>query len=518
MKITAFPHAKAFKELKISHGTRYIPWQTRAYESSTLNKDFDNLFKPLNDFLETCLTEDEKESIWNSYVAIYQEIEDGGDLSILTNIQVHVADIFEIITFERVKSFVENQTYLLYPPAIQTALPPHDMGAIGKTYLRHHYTDLIVFSIMAKALVPMFGTLIRTVKDLVVNDKKEYVTMRIVDKAHGFLSNPATEKLRNYIYENFHKGASDSNLLHAGISTHEHDEYLFAHVVVKRIAVSSLLLRDESLVANIYNVLDRHTIAKGRKKSEFVKNKANGDQYASDTEGDRAIRDGYKVKQKMSFTVIVEAECWMAEYFDVQQLEPKVTKLLMTRCHGNAKRLAYANLHDYKLVLIAAVMCAYVPVINGIPTSKLLHIKILRLVNRDTAIHMLAVTQAVLYTWGFKLLANILTADSNEELSSTQTLSARSPAIRRMAHQPRDRLNVLYSHHRKTPTALGLKGTSPGEHTIHRFLTSISMYDLYYNSPTCIMPEIDDMSNRLHLPPTNELRDDLIELILKVKG
>ena len=519
MKITPTPHIRSFRELKIEHGSQYIPWDTRAYELSTLNKDFDNLFRPLNDFMEERLTADEQAVIWNAYVEIFSIIKNGdGGLSLLGQVREHVAKIFTVITYEKVFSFVQDTTYFKYPPNLFSSYEQVEMNAHSKTYLRSHYSELIAFSIMCKALVPMFGKLVRIVKESVDNDKKEYVTMRITDNIPEFLENPATEKLRDYIHANFHKDAKDSNLIHAGIPSAEYDNYLFAHVIIKRIAVSSLLFEGESLVANIYNVLDKHPIAKGRKKSEFVKEKSVNDQRATDDGGDRAIRDGYKVKQKITSSIITEAEVWMSTYFDIKRIEPRVTQKLITRCHNNMKRVKRADMYEFKQVLIAAVLGSYVNTdAPGAYSGKLLHLRTIELVGRETALHYMAATQAILYTWGFELLAQLVTADVADTPIDTQILPSKAPSVRRMTPQPRERLNVLYTYHRKTPNNLGLKGTSPGEHTIHKFLTSLTSHTLYYNAPNVIKPEIEDITGRIHLPPVNDIRDELIDLILKVK-
>lgn len=282
-------------------------------------------------------------------------------------------------------------------------------GTRAQTYLRDEYVDLMTYSLMMRLMFPIWGEFIPRAKGTGGTTYKEYLAYHLLARTE-LMHCSAALRLREYIEANSKEDAPPSAIID-GMSSQEFPVWVLALVVTRRVCIGDLRGLDTTspkLVRYVYNFIVQKvqgsetnfgSVGKVNPKSMDI---AGGD----DEDSGGARYETYKIREDITIgdkvflshglrNIVAESLKIVAD-LDVAQLK----RALVT-----AKELEQVPLNDAQVTLARWIFKA---VVSPRATDYF---------NKPLVVQMLAATQVILWHWGYKELAMLVTARPSTERS-----------------------------------------------------------------------------------------------------
>lgn len=264
-----------------------------------------------------------------------------------------------------------------------------DKDKEGLTYYTEDYNDLMVFSIMLKAVMPVWGMYH---KEFTESIGKYYIHIAAVELIRSPAINKLAPmlKLESYIecFTKIKVKKTGYSLL-SGIGSEEIPTFLMSLALIKKVVIYNVQDPNSSIVKNVYHLLNERC-------NEITKFKPN-EKKDTDTEGgDLAIADRYKIVQRLS-----PGASEMVRYYGndilkmAMAIDPTVPRSLVLEYASKVgNSLNFTENHIPILALIGG------NVISG---------RTLRVVPYETVMNMTKACAAVAEHWGYLEVAELLT-------------------------------------------------------------------------------------------------------------
>lgn len=276
----------------------------------------------------------------------------------------------------------------------------------GLTYFTKDYEDLMVFSIMLKSVMPIWGLYER-------NFKKEFGRYHILINTADLIRVPNVlkldpyKKLESYI-DCFSSEPikSDGFSLSVGVGSEEVPALLMAQALIKKVIIYDVSHPDYSIVTNIYHLLNE-------RYSDISKGKPNQKHTIDEEKSDITITDQYKIVQRVPPAISVMVDHYASNPEVVaKHIEPNVT-LTAVRKYVKAvgKGMTLSNFHIPILALV---------------TKDVINPGTLRVATYLPLCSLIASTAAVLETWNMVELSELITTEPQEKDIYQVTLSSTS--------------------------------------------------------------------------------------------
>lgn len=383
---------------------RKLQWDVYIFGKTGYAKNED-IYKEINGYWSS-LTEDQKEKIWTIYEKIYFALKEIPDIINLSNrLSLLVQELFEFHNLDAVGHWVRFREHLKLPPDLKDMCGPEDdERTIQRTYLRKDYIELVVMAVALRALIPVWGELIRLIVKEVGSNFKEYEAMRIISKSM-LISCPPMERLRRYIAATIDSDQELTSSILLGLGSSEIPDWLLSMVVIRRIAPGNIHYQEGrgSLISNIYAFLTGSIRDSDKKFGGMVKDKFPRDDKDDDDDRTSSI-ELYKVKQEASYAAIAIFSIYTEDphkmLFHLDQTAPKE---YLDECLASISDLYEMEIKTHHLTFSQWV-------INPVIPARAIHN-----LNKVALLRTMAVTQTLLWWWGFPDLALLSTATKEDE-------------------------------------------------------------------------------------------------------
>lgn len=263
-----------------------------------------------------------------------------------------------------------------------------DKDKEGLTYYTQDYEDLMVFSIMLKPFMPIWGIFHNEYTEI-IGKYSIHISAYDVIKSVTTINLPPIVKLENYI-QHFVENKVDTIgfSLVSGIGTEEIPKFLLALSLIKKVIVYDAEDMSSSIIKNVYHLLtERCNEINRTKPKEKV-----------DTEGnlnDTSASDMYKIIQRIPPSVSA-----MIEYYSqdipkmIRDIDNSVPEVLINK-YCNMK--LEVDIQTYHIQLI------------GIICNRIISVRSLQLINYESLISFLKTASCVAEHWGYLEVSELLT-------------------------------------------------------------------------------------------------------------
>lgn len=480
--------------MEISHLGKTLSWDISNFSRTKMVKD-EEQFRETNAFFNS-LPEHTQQNIFDTYTEMKAVFEVAIDfVEMQTSLTRLTTELYGHVQLDEIRHYLKYHANVIYPKTLKTDYDDSDTNK-SRTYLKHEYEGLVLLVLATRFMIPVWGEYL-TLNLKRLSGFKEYQALKLLSRTE-LIKSPEMGRLRIYVETTGISKNDKDNAIIRGTSSEELSEYILAIIVVRELSIGSIDASKEgtrSIITNIFGRIKNAVRDISRRPSQ-IREKFKLD----DVEGeDKSSRlEQYKNVQPVSI-----GDIEIHKYFvnRGQELALKVDPTLdlskLSVCMTLTKRMGTFNSDKHNILLVQWVLSRKVParVIPELTASELL-----------TA---MAVTQALLWHWGFLDLALLVTStlDKNRQ---PMVSSSRKQAKKETTKL----LNELFPYQANTASKSNSKN---GAHRAADELEkSVRSHFLLTKAPAGLKTYLDEITVNGSWVCPNDLLTQLTDMIVYV--
>lgn len=413
--------------IRLSHGNDSMVWDTSAYSKSSDHKSPMNpqlIFQELNGFWASMPLKSQ-EKFWNLYLEARQALDTLFDIRDLREALQDIAKrIFEIEELEHIDHWVKHRSGIRLPADLKESFEdivdvvdyPHRKE---KTYLKGEYVALATMVIQFRLMVPIWSEFIRNTRKAVGGNSKELEAFRLLYRSR-IHNSPALHRLQEYVQvtvKTLIGGELPATVILNGMSETELVDWMLATCIVRRLAMCPISVNDDvsNIITNVYQYVRLGVQGAPKKHGKKFGGRVNlrPPNEIGEERGKRAVAEINKVKQEIPDGIKVFLNVYADNPYRVllralgltrkgsHELTGPIPEGLENRfnqCLTTIDKIPGFEVEKHQETLIQYTLSNVFPP-KGVP-----------LLWYDTIKTMAAITQCVLWEWGFYDLAALMTA------------------------------------------------------------------------------------------------------------
>ncbi len=507
----------------ISHKDRpRLEWDISIYNKSRSQVEDEQgpLFEELNAVLAT-LPSERQDRIYDVYRFAREEQSKGFEMQPLTQVLQRVAkDLYELVTYDDARRWVDTQSGLRVPDGIKSILGPEDPRDplyLDRTYLEEDYKGLVAMGVAVRAMLPIWGEFLKTAKDYSGNANKEREGMRLLYFSSLINCEPM-KRLERYIEtttREFQKRGPTAASIMGGAGSTATPEIIQAITVVRRLAVCDLISRDGSVnvITNVYQFIlynlkgmDRKY---GGKYGANITDQADASTSREDSNDSRL--ELLRIKENVAAAVGVKKNVYSENIANmVEFVDPTIPREYLVLTARAIEPVDYKLYRPIQEFLMQAVLGSCIarehPTMSphGLPLMKL------------AAQHRAAiVVQSALWHWGFYQLAALLTAEEIQQ--PAEILGSADPM--RYNKQSTELLSQLFPYERQLPRSrTKSRYSNVGQRVIENFNIEARRPIWRLHAPKALVDMLPNPQAAENYEFISTVRDEMIQLFLKINS
>lgn len=199
-------------------------------------KSPDGLYSHLNLFLASLPDASQKE-LFELHQIAYNISQ--GDMALDKKIDAYadvVGKMSKLLTWEALLTFCESNGLVPVDPELPTV---NDTGnSNDNTFLQREGYEAVVYSMLMKFLMPIFGPLCNLASKTCGSDSKELISIRILDKSDWVKAEPYARLMRySFAYAARENSGISSLAIHKRISTNDIPYLILGHILIRRLCI-----------------------------------------------------------------------------------------------------------------------------------------------------------------------------------------------------------------------------------------------------------------------------------------
>lgn len=484
-----------------SHNGLSLQWDAGVYIKANLNT-IEAVFRDINGFWAQ-LPMEKQDDIWGCYQLIHETLNGVGDFAKLQNrLSGLVKTLYEYHSLQDINKYVQLYTNIAYPVSLKEIYGPNDPK--DRTYLRSDYVKLVNLAIALRPMVPIWGEYILRVRNQSGSNYKEYQAVGLLSKAYIISCEPMTQ-LRDYVTSSSQYATRSVSAIMGGLGSTELPEWLLAITLIRRVALGEVSAIDDktNLVSNIYNFVTNTLTSLDRKFDGRINEKYRENDGAGDDDN-ASLAESYKIKQPVSDGDLIAIGVYCEDPHKLAlQIDPSVSLDVLNSCLHSLDNMGEMEIKQHHITLTQWVTAVTLPP-RGIP-----HL------NKPTMLNVMAVTQAILWHWGFNDLACLATA-STVEMKANYLLGA-ADSRAKISRALVEELALAYPHvPRPTNRERTVRQSNPGCKAVDLLCAEMVRSEWYIHAPQELINISSAGNNNRRMVIPADIKNQLAELVLKI--
>lgn len=404
MRIYENPYKQKI-EVVIEHQGQKLAFLANVFGRKALCESSFDVFEQINEYWAAMPLQKQ-----NQVFEVYQEVERAFDLigdtdAVYTILNNCIKRLLELHPLSQLEFWLSVNPKIFVPETVKD-LPPdptENLFTSERTYTRKDYFPLLALSMFLRTVLPIWGQYIESIRRSSEMNRKEFIALQLLIGT-GVLECEAMQRLRVYINASANPDDIDHARTLEGFSTEDVPFLFQALVTVRRICLADLRGVDNrtQIVATLFKFMAPKAFSQADSnitiKKEDKRNSAGG----TDT-GKHSILETYRKRTEISFSEVAEFEYAVEDYIGIaQRLEPTLTEDEINYSVDSILKYRNGPITDVQLV-IASWMIK-----DQISPHALYYIE-----NTGAdwpTIKLLGALEAVLWKWGYRYLAALITA------------------------------------------------------------------------------------------------------------
>lgn len=481
--------------LELSHLGKTLRWDISNFGRTKMVKDAED-FREINNFFASLSPAHQQ-----GFFDVYEEIK------VLFNVVMNfhemqtelvrlTTQLYGYLDLDEMRHYIAFHAKVVYPDSLKEAYDVNDTNK-ARTYLKHEYKGLVLLVLGTRPMIPIWGEYL-TLNLKRLSGFKEYHALKLLANTE-IINCDEMMRLRDYVETTGISKNDRDNAVIRGTSSEELPEYLLAILVVRELSIGSIDASKEGTRSIITNVFARvrNAVRDISRRPTQIQEKFRLD----DVEGeDKSSRlEQYKNVLSVSIGDIEIHKLFIKKQEDLAlKVDPTVDLDKLRNCLALIRRMGTFDIGKHNVLLVQWVLARKVPA---------------RVMCEPTASELLgvmAVTQALLWHWGFLDLALMVTSALDTERMPI-TNSSRKQAKKETTQL----LNKLYPY--QTNTASKSNSKNCAHRAADEFEKSVRSHYLLTRVPTGLKSYFEEISVNGDWICPNDLLTQLTDLIVHVQ-
>ncbi len=500
--------------LRLSHRGEESFWDISSYYQRSGEKTpalADNtMFDEINAYWAQ-LSPERQQAIWDTYCQAREILDTHYDIDALRRPLAQVVkQLYDLMPIQEIAYWSKFQGIRL-----PSTLKDHygDRDPPDRTYLRQDYQGLVALAIALRPMLPIWGEFIGSTHKEAGNAFKEYQALRLLQHA-SITQSQEWQRLELYVHaslENSQQPTLSSTAVLTGLGSAEMPTWLLGLVVVRRLTVAPISAKEDnsSLISNIHQYISNTLKSQDRKlgTQKFggtgkVSDKNKPDKNPEDQKA--SVVELYKVKQEVSDGDLVILNVYTEDVHRMAAgIDPTYDAWKVDRCVECIQQLQHLRTEPHWMHLAQWVVH---PVMSprGVP-----HL------NKPSLLRVLAVTQALLWHWGFYDLAALATASPLQTAEDQTGVFAEGRP--RIPKQLVDQAGIHWPHYRAgRGKQVTERQQNVGTRAADKFCDAVTANDWQLHCPTELLELTSRYPNTRRLKLPQDIRATTMNLLFKV--
>lgn len=505
-----------FIEVAVVHKDKRINWATMPYSKIRV-ADQQRVFQEINDYWKW-LGVEAQDKIFHCYVKIREIIDMSMDpMRSSIGISHYVNEMYKSMPMESFRYWLCTIGNLFIPLDTEEVITEDSRyNRLDQTYLKHDYINLASMALALRPMIPVWGEFLDqcTTQELHKEEEvialingTEIVNWPIDEKSiDGTPVETAYDKLTSYVRFCVENEATTLSTLWRGMSSIEIADILQSRVMVRRLTI--VLLNDpssHSIVSNTFRYIKTNINPADRSTADRV-NEKRPDNSGSDEDDKTSFIESNKNKQRVPPGDIAAFNVDALDYkLLINKVDPTVPEDKIKACLDYIPVISNKEIHPHQELIAQCVMQ------KAFPPKAFYH------VNKLAVNHLLAMTQAILWHWGFEHIAVFMQVElfynGDTGVSSQPRNSTR---IQNRFKDEMDRLFPFHKPQRTTGSGVPTPPVNMAGISIQTIHASIRASNWVYHGPEELFVAAEQVSASkvLVIPP--QIKSMLTELIIKI--
>lgn len=418
--------------VRLTHAGESMVWDVSVYSKSSDHKSPMNpqlIFKEINGWWASLPLKSQLK-FWE----LYQEAREVLDTIFnVSDLQERLQDIirrfYDIEEFTSLDHWVRHHSGIRFPADLKETIEDIRSDGIDypnrkeKTYLKGEYIDLAVMTVQLRPMVPIWAEFIRMTRRDVGGNSKELEAFRLLYQSKIHESNTMS-RLQEYVHVTVSTlVGSDlpATVILNGMSETELSDWMLATCVVRRLAMCQISVNDEAsnIITNVYQYVRLGVQGSQKKHGKKFGGRVNlrPPSEMGEDKQKRAVAEINKVKQELPDGVRVFLNVFMEKptivlyralgltqrgSMELIAEKPEGIDERLTACAAVVDQIPDLSFEPFQITLVQYTLSHVFPA-KGVPLLTFSSLK-----------NAIAVSQCVLWEWGFYDLAALLTAQRYE--------------------------------------------------------------------------------------------------------
>ncbi|WJJ54879.1 hypothetical protein [Xanthomonas phage RTH11] len=513
MKITAVSApSSGLTSITLEHKGKISNWDVSSTYSRTQNRneeeiDTETLFAEINSYWAS-LSVDRQAGIWEAFESIRLIFEADYQLEAATaKLKQKVAVLYNYMPLAEIQHHLNFHADIQYPSSVRETLDQTSGNSRAeRTYLRQDYFGLVSLSVALRPMIPIWGQFIDISRRELGNNYKEFQAFGLLYDTHLVRSNEI-ERLREFIQSSIASqttGDKTFTPVLGGLGTTELPYWLMAMTCVRRLAPATVSGSGDvvNLIAKVHYYVDSKMKSLDRDFGRGFGGKVSEKkQTGAADDSNTSVVEMYKIKPDISDGDIVTLNVYAEDPFRMAAVRcPDLPPELLEASLAVALKLAAEDTYDQQKWLVKWIID---PVITA---------KAVDLLTIEPLLKCMAVTQAVLWHWGFYDLAAMVT--SIPQVSGDDMMIGVSENRSRI---PKEHLMRMQDRHPFSPPVKknsSARQANVAARAVDRLADVLSKNDWILNAPPALAEKTSRIGNSrmLSAPPNLKIQlSDLLE-------
>lgn len=465
-----------------------------------------DLFAEINQFMQKELTEEQKDQLFSHYEkleGIFSQT-DPKDLNVddLTRaITREVNGIYNVVKFDALREFIVTNPKIRLPQELRDDYVTEDKITPtfrSLTYRLQEYIDLLAVALGLRLMIPVWGFYLPISAKAHGVNMKEFNSYQLIMNSKFFRCQ-AFDRLDRYVRTNLNDTTYDINSALNFMSSEEIPTYLLALAVIRKLAIAPISIERERdhLMKILYNYIDGRF---DRMATEFKQQVAEKKSSAGPIEDNSSVWSMYKMKESITAGELVIIQLYVNDYHTcAEAIDPNYSRERLELCIQHIRTIEDFDPTRAQKGLAAWIMST---VIAGV---------VIDMFDMETLKNNMAIAQTILWEWGFRDLAIMLTARKDHSAIIQELSKAKVTA------ENREILDVINPYLLPDPKKDDqLFVANSAQRGIEEIIKEFMRADWFIDCPKQLAIEHDraDLSEYVDIMPS--VRNRLVEVLRKL--
>lgn len=242
-----------------------------------------------------------------------------------------VKEMYEIVNYDTIYDWVSNHVEVVFPDRVHKQLG--EGMSRDRTYIEDDYVKLTALSVAFRLVVPFLYQYIYDNHDIVGNDRKELMALKLLDASDIIYTEPYLRFIRFIDATVETVDVKNTFKTIAGIGSEEQLEISKAKKIVRRVAFIDPETKDNIIEAVFNEIFNQPTDTQRNQNRIKDKKKTGG----RDEEGEPSVIEQYKIKEELPRSesalgsYYIEQEYFLKDIMglvEYKKVKPKLQKLI----------------------------------------------------------------------------------------------------------------------------------------------------------------------------------------------